>query len=253
MSVSLDNTQGALLIGLVLSTAIFGITCLQVYLYFTEHSAGDGHFLKLFVAFLLALDTLHVALVSLCVYHYTITSFGDFKALGRATWSLNIQVVIGTLMSLLVQCFFARRVYYLSSKRIVVPSLIVILSLGQLLVGGIVYVIHAFGLPLSIAGLSLDLVCDTLIAGSMIFYLLKHRSKFSRTNNAINVLVTYSMNTCLLITLFTLICLVLWLTETVTLIYAPFFFILIRQVSSLFVLSHDDVHNRLLLFHFHVC
>lgn len=28
---------------------VYGITCLQVYLYYTEHSNGDGRFLKSFV------------------------------------------------------------------------------------------------------------------------------------------------------------------------------------------------------------
>ncbi|KAJ7929541.1 hypothetical protein B0H13DRAFT_1963955, partial [Mycena leptocephala] len=65
---------------------LFGVTCLQVYLYFTKHCSGDPVFLKTFVALLMALDTLHLALVSHSFYSTTVTNFGDYVGLGQAPW-----------------------------------------------------------------------------------------------------------------------------------------------------------------------
>ena len=67
-STQLDSILGATYIGIVISAmyvlavnywkpsahfvsigSIFGVTCLQVYLYYTEHSASDGRFLRVFV------------------------------------------------------------------------------------------------------------------------------------------------------------------------------------------------------------
>lgn len=66
--VPLDSSLGAEFIGIIISTvcvaqlslctpkidhrnsSIYGISCLQVYLYYTEHSTRDPKFLKIFVS-----------------------------------------------------------------------------------------------------------------------------------------------------------------------------------------------------------
>ncbi|KAF8148139.1 hypothetical protein K438DRAFT_1472977, partial [Mycena galopus ATCC 62051] len=84
--IPLDNSLGAWLIGLIVSSVLFGVTCLQVYLYFTRHCARDPVFLKTFVALLLALDAFNLALVSHGFYFLTVTNFGDYVVLGAAPW-----------------------------------------------------------------------------------------------------------------------------------------------------------------------
>ena len=69
-----DNVLGAFFIGVVLSSMceatvvalnflpeideiesrLYGVTCLQVYLYFSQHSENDRPFLKYFVSWLLS-------------------------------------------------------------------------------------------------------------------------------------------------------------------------------------------------------
>ncbi|KAF8191651.1 hypothetical protein K438DRAFT_1590964 [Mycena galopus ATCC 62051] len=92
--IPLDKSDflGATLIGLVLSTLVYGITCLQVFLYYTKHSSRDSPFLKAFVCapvlriVFLVLDTVHVALLVSLMYHYSVTNFGDYSTLERSTW-----------------------------------------------------------------------------------------------------------------------------------------------------------------------
>jgi hypothetical protein len=48
-AIPLDSTMGAYLIALIMSSIVYGVTCLQVYIYFTESSPNDTSSLKTFV------------------------------------------------------------------------------------------------------------------------------------------------------------------------------------------------------------
>lgn len=111
--VALDNTLGALLIGVIISAMyvsdqyvidgmkahkvdrIYGMTVLQIYNYFSEYGRIDSKYLQLFVSALWSVfpscttsegseqvcrvfDTLHLALITRALYFYVITNFGDF-------------------------------------------------------------------------------------------------------------------------------------------------------------------------------
>ncbi|EIM84219.1 uncharacterized protein STEHIDRAFT_169981 [Stereum hirsutum FP-91666 SS1] len=242
--IPLDNLLGVAFIGVIISTAIYGITCLQVYHYYTKHCAQDSAFLKSFVAALLVLDSLHVALLATFYYHYTVTNFGDYAVLAEDTWSLLTQVAVGDILTLCVQMFFAFRIYQLSGNRMFIPIVIVLMATIQLALA-IAYIVKGFhvlffsnsaaDIPYTTSALSIDIACDTIITITMIYYLQRNRSSFEKTNRAINLLITYALNTCLLTTLCTLACLISWVTSTNALVYALFYFILVRLYSCSFM------------------
>ncbi|KAE9389648.1 hypothetical protein BT96DRAFT_889999 [Gymnopus androsaceus JB14] len=122
--IPLDSSLGALFIGIILSTAVYGVTCLQAYNYFMHHSFSDRWFLKLFVVVLWVIDTLHVALLATFYYGYTVTNFGDYEFLAKSYWPLTIQVLIGDIITVTIHVFFACRIYLLSGKKLVIPSVI---------------------------------------------------------------------------------------------------------------------------------
>ncbi|KAI0312783.1 hypothetical protein OF83DRAFT_1176314 [Amylostereum chailletii] len=149
----LDSFLGATFIGVVLSTVLFGITCMQLYLYYAERCLGDSRLLKFFVGGLVVIDTFHCAMVSVMFYHYTVSHFANLDTLSKTTWrvlraaggactdqmsfrSFSGQATVGAVASLMVQCFFAHHIYHLSRKIIVVPVIIVLLSIVQLVIGG---------------------------------------------------------------------------------------------------------------------
>ncbi|KAF9059762.1 hypothetical protein BDP27DRAFT_1238142 [Rhodocollybia butyracea] len=84
--VPLDSLLGAAFIGIILSTVIYGVTCLQVYQYFTHHSYKDTTLLKIFVSLFVTIDTFHVALLVTFYYEYTVTNFGDYIFLSKINW-----------------------------------------------------------------------------------------------------------------------------------------------------------------------
>ncbi|KAK7024701.1 hypothetical protein R3P38DRAFT_1049986 [Favolaschia claudopus] len=122
--IPLDNTLGAFLIGVILSSILFGVTCLQTYLYFTMHCSRDHLALKSFAVLLMLMDSVHFGFISHTLYQMVIPNFGNYTALGRPPWSLPASVVLGIAVMTMVQHFYAWRIYRFS-KGIIIPVIAV--------------------------------------------------------------------------------------------------------------------------------
>ncbi|KAJ6613738.1 hypothetical protein B0H10DRAFT_2047340 [Mycena sp. CBHHK59/15] len=242
--IPLDNLLGPWLIGLLISSVIFGITCFQVYLYYTKFCSRDSTFLKIFVGCLLTVEILHLTLLGMSYYEASVTNFGDYVAIFKGPWSLRAQIVVGVFLGTLVQMFYAFRIWTLAHKSPYMPLLIIICSLGALSMS-IVYTIKvsitkAFDntgdvIPFSTSSLSLEVACDALITGAMVYNLWKGHTDYHRTNRALNILIAYTINSGAITTVFAICTLVLFLTSKVTLIYSFFFFILVRLYGCSFM------------------
>ncbi|KAF7356176.1 hypothetical protein MVEN_00948600 [Mycena venus] len=251
------NLLGPWLIGLVMSSIVFGITCLQVYLYYTKFSSRDPIFLKSFVAVLMCLDIVHVTLLTMSYYGATIDNFGDFQQLVIAPWTLQSQILVGVFLSTLVQWFYAYRIWTLANKSIWMPGLIIICSLSQLSFA-IAYMVKALKfpafkdsnvvLPYSTSALSFETACNILISGSMVYLLARNRVGFTKTNRAVNSLIAYMLNSGLLIMIFAISCLATFITSTTTMVYGMFFFIDVRLYGCSFMSilnSRDSLREQL--------
>ncbi|KAH9049430.1 hypothetical protein EDB84DRAFT_1574234 [Lactarius hengduanensis] len=263
--IPLDNVLGVFFLGVVFSSILYGVIWLQVYSYFTQHCKGDRLFLKCFVALLLILDTLQLAFIVHGFYVSGVTNFGDYLADSRPPWSLKVQTLIGVIVTCSVQHFYAWRIYHLSLGQIYAPAFIVVLSLTELGLG-IVYLVRwqvtsqllfPFALllilhssfqypyfdqakvqiPNLVAGLSMQVVCDLTITTSMVYYLLsRHETVVKRANLATTtVLALYCINSGALTLVFAITCFATFVRFTHTLIYAPFFFILVRLYACAFM------------------
>ncbi|KAI9429568.1 hypothetical protein H4582DRAFT_1940482 [Lactarius indigo] len=84
--IPVDNTLGALFIGTILSSIIYGVTWLQVYSYYSGHCSRDRWPLKSFVAFLMLVDTVNLILCIHTTYRFGVTSFGDYRTLSTPSW-----------------------------------------------------------------------------------------------------------------------------------------------------------------------
>ncbi|KAJ7747610.1 hypothetical protein DFH07DRAFT_575439 [Mycena maculata] len=256
--IPVDNFLGIALIGLVLSTIVYGITCLLVFSYYTKYSSRDGLFLKTFVAALMTLDTFHLALLVMFVYHYSVTNFGDYVSLQRSTWTVVVQALVGGIVQVLVEMFFAYRLYNLAGKKIIFLIIIAILCLAKLTTT-IGFTVIGLGLDAfslagklqawSISSLALAIACDTVIAVFLIYYLRKGSYiGFKGTHRAINLLITYALNTCLLTSIFNIVDVIMWIKSDTPMLYALFYFILVRLYSCSFMStlnSRDTVRKEM--------
>jgi len=83
----LDGTLGALQIGAMISSMLYGVTMIQTYIYFHRGNT-DSALSKSVIGFIWILDTLHQIFICHVTYTYTVTRYGDITPLQQQTWSM---------------------------------------------------------------------------------------------------------------------------------------------------------------------
>ncbi|PIL35023.1 hypothetical protein GSI_02810 [Ganoderma sinense ZZ0214-1] len=191
-------------VGLVVSTCVYGITILQAYTYYRNHG-HDSTCMRSFVAFLFVLDTVSMVLTVDGIYEYVVVDFGDPLLLLKIPSSLAFEAAVGFLLGSLTQCFFAQRLWALSERNVPLVSTIVILALCSLGIGMRVSVhlytdnnVFSFG-SLEIRMLmgfanGLSALCDVVIVVALCCYLHSKRTGFKRTDSIIDRLIVYAVN-----------------------------------------------------------
>lgn len=207
---SLNNTLGALFVGLVLSTALFGLTTMQTYIYFVNYPS-DQTLLKWFVGVLWTLDFTHTFLISHAAYHFFILEYRHILGLNQGEWSIIVEVGVTTAVTFLVQCFLAYRLHRLNKGNWFLTGCILLLALGHVGLGTAstvrLFQIGQFSrLPEISNILSSTLIVmavnDTVITASLCYYLHKTQKQAirngSKRHDAVRLLILYTIETGLL-------------------------------------------------------
>ncbi|KAI6139611.1 hypothetical protein EDD17DRAFT_1770505 [Pisolithus thermaeus] len=183
--------------------------------------------MKLVVAAVWIFDTLHVSFVCHMLYYYLIVNYGVPASLEYIIWfaclfilkflsideNLQASVLANSIVSVLVQCFFARKIYYLCRRKLrwLVTAPIILLVLARIGFGietlALMFVNDAVGFASStrfygsVPTASADPLAEVLITVSLcvLLYDSGSRSTFPRTKRLVNTLIIYSVNRCLLI------------------------------------------------------
>ncbi|SJL16918.1 uncharacterized protein ARMOST_20450 [Armillaria ostoyae] len=102
---SIDTTFGACYIGTIIAAILFGISNLQVVIYYKRYP-NDWWVYRYSVALLWVLDTLHVGLSTHALYFYLITMFGDLSGgLENGLWSMKLQLSLNISLVVYVQWY----------------------------------------------------------------------------------------------------------------------------------------------------
>ncbi|KAJ3515202.1 hypothetical protein NLJ89_g1902 [Agrocybe chaxingu] len=218
---ALDNSFGAIFIGMTIAGGLWGITTAQTYWYYTTYPK-DPMGWKLLVAVVWALDTVHQALISSLLYHYLITNYFNPYSLDRL------------LPALLVQCFFLFRIWRLSKGKwylLILPAFFI----GSKFVVGVVWIAKAatrtsitdannryhtlvqYAQGSAMAG-------DILLAGTMVYLLYTSRTGHKHSNSMINKLMLYAINTGAVTSICAILTLMCVLAFPGTYIYGAFYF-----------------------------
>lgn len=234
-----DNTMGVALIGIVIASAFYGVSILQVYYYYTHQQ--DTWYIKTLVGLVMLFETIHQALITHSVYVYLVSYYNQPEMLAQLVWSLLVEVLFNGFTALLVQSFLTMRVWRLSNRRIWLTGLLVILVTGEF---GCVVAFTTLSLqlrtyaelahlkPLSIAVNALAAAGDLLIAASLCIILHQSRTGFQRSDTMIKKLIVYSVNTGLLTSLCAVASLVSIVLAGHTFLYIMFFFCIGRLYSN---------------------
>ncbi|EMD37549.1 hypothetical protein CERSUDRAFT_114186 [Gelatoporia subvermispora B] len=142
---SVDNTVGAVLIGVVVAAVLYGTTTMQTLTYY-ERSPNDPVYIRFAVFVLWLLSTVHQALITQTLWTYAVTEFGRLNQL--ETWcvkyTLQVKLRLRELeqsirgivahipitgaIDCIIRCLFCLSVWRLNDKKLY-PTIPVLLSI----------------------------------------------------------------------------------------------------------------------------
>ncbi|KAH9915857.1 uncharacterized protein B0H18DRAFT_1039824 [Fomitopsis serialis] len=191
----IETTLGYQYIGFTLSIACYGITTVQTYLYYRTYQ-DDSRPLKAFVFVLFLLDTLCSAFVTHALYVMLVANWGNVPALHFFPWTFAAENGLTVLITLLVQCFFATRVWDVSGRKWIPTAIIIITALvafgsGLCLTSKLFMTNYSTAIQSSFFMITASLdqgfasLCDVIITGSLCYYLKSWRSSGTKSTVAV--------------------------------------------------------------------
>ncbi|GAA5997653.1 DUF6534 domain-containing protein [Rhodotorula paludigena] len=221
---ALDSSVGAFLIGTLLSVYLAGATFIQAWNYFVTFVPGDRIALVALVLGLKVIGMVHTGICCHTVYIWCVSHYGDLRALIRCPAPFAWGPLLTGLSAFFVQCFYAWRVYIVSSRRLVAPICICLVAVTQLaFASGTTWMIYVIDRKLSRLneyryGMAIWLVCaaagDLLITTSLIFYLRSAvRGRNARWRPLVSSIIANTLQTNGFTTFVTLVNITLFLAE----------------------------------------
>ncbi|KAI0669101.1 hypothetical protein C8Q78DRAFT_978516 [Trametes maxima] len=173
MGSDLNVTVGALLLGVLVTAVGYGITTLQTYMYMNRFPK-DPWYIRWTVCSIAILDTTHIMLSWHMTYYYLIINFDNRPALDDSA-----------IITVIVHCFYARRVYILGNKNWYLTVIIVRTpsypAFGTSIPVGVALVSCSHYLPAEVGtGLGAGTLADCIITGSLVYFLRGHKSGFNQ-------------------------------------------------------------------------
>ncbi|KAH9903059.1 hypothetical protein C8Q73DRAFT_33699 [Cubamyces lactineus] len=228
-----NDNLGALLIGQMISTFLYGISTLQTYVYLIRFPR-DSPELKIWVLLVWALDSVNVILVCHGLYYWAWGMVGNPPGQGTASHqsfaerSFFVSAVLNLIVAAVVQSFFIKRIHKLcqtSATRVVLPTLLSLLVLAHVGLGAeaTVKVVKSFqstsldslswlAYPAALPYTLLAVLSDAFIAGTLI-QLSRGRTPdldSPRLHTLAMETVTFAVNRCVLVTVAALIRLIVF-------------------------------------------
>ncbi|KZP20566.1 hypothetical protein FIBSPDRAFT_742198 [Athelia psychrophila] len=232
--------MGATLIGVILASALWGVTCVQVWMYYTNYPKDPWH-LKALVAAVFISDTVHEILICHSIYTYLVTNFGNGAELGIIVWSILIEVLFSVSIILRSRSFLALRVWKFSGKNMYITAVVVLLVVGEfisvLYYTGRAYNLKTYAELAALQGPSMTINAlgaagDVVIAVSLCTMLHKSRTGFKRSDTMVKRLMLFTINTGLLTSICAIASLISIAASPNTFIYIAFFFMMGRLYSN---------------------
>jgi len=162
----------------MINWALYGALCVQTYVY-SYNFPDDRWYLKTLAYSVFLLETVQTALTGADIYLWFMAGFGNLERLQKSNFSPIDSPTIDGIISLIVQGFFAYRIWSLNKRALWLCVLIVVLAIVQAIGaawGGIKAMILGSYAVVEVAQylwLITSAVVDVLIAVAMT-YLLRH-------------------------------------------------------------------------------
>ncbi|KAJ6534332.1 hypothetical protein B0H19DRAFT_441516 [Mycena capillaripes] len=240
----LNGSLGAIEIGAVLGTFLFGIETLQTFNYYRDFPK-DSKLLKAAVGLVWVLELGHTVSAWHALYTQTVTFFGQPSFILSPPHSEDMMIIFAGLIYTVVQTFFANRVRVLSGQWYIM-ALACVLGLLRLVAHFCITALLLQYSRISIllewrglvtASLSLDLAVDLLITASLCYCLWNMRSCESRqTRTIVDTLILWAIESTILTSAASVMQIILFMTRT-DLVWTTFFIIQAKLFSNAMLAS----------------
>ncbi|PBK95770.1 hypothetical protein ARMGADRAFT_1010693 [Armillaria gallica] len=238
------KTLGSLLIGLIVSSVIYGITCAQIVRYYQRYRS-DSTRLKLAVGIVWLSETASQVMMIYALYYYLIRNRTNILALVDINWSLVVPFGTNGLAALIIQVIFARQVYIMSSKNMYITGFIYLMSIAQFVLAVVVmtkglhsaYAIYDRFKVLAPPAFAITAANDILIALSLSYFLHTHKSGIARTNGIVNRLIILTINNGALSSILAFAALICLLTAPETMVSIAMNFLLGKAYTNTLLAS----------------
>ncbi|KAI1793342.1 hypothetical protein LXA43DRAFT_1092886 [Ganoderma leucocontextum] len=217
----IKEALGCIVIGMVVSSILYGITILQTFIYYREN-VNDFMRVKVLVGLLCFFDTVATVSITIGAWIFFVEDFSMQATMPvvKGPPALALETGANAFIAALTQLFFAYRLWIFSGKNTVLTGAIVafaLLSLGPGLWTAAFFLDASSLFHLAttkvriIASLAngLSAICDILIALGLCYYLHISRSGFKNSDSIIDRLMLYMIEcgaltalcqTCILVT-----------------------------------------------------
>ncbi|KAH9019687.1 hypothetical protein EDB85DRAFT_552951 [Lactarius pseudohatsudake] len=174
-----------LLFGPVFNWALYGVLCVQIYVY-SYNFPRDRRFLKTLVYFVFLLETIQTALTGADIYYWFVAGFGNVERLRNPHFTPVNVPIIGAVMSVIVQGYFCYRIWVLNKRSSWICWIIAVAAVTQA-AGGIWASIGPLAVAKYVAPRAAvylwaisSALADILIAIAMTLLLRRASGNFSR-------------------------------------------------------------------------
>ncbi|THH28663.1 hypothetical protein EUX98_g5518 [Antrodiella citrinella] len=236
------DTLGATLIGAFLSAGLSGMLTLQIIFYFRIY-AVDFSRNRIMVAILWVLDVVHISMACSATWTYLVTNRSDNAISDYIPWTIAVTVALTAIITFIVHCFFAHRVYSLSGKKLLLASPIVILAFGRLFAAlvstsqmirlkSFEKFVDQYGWVFTV-GLSLSVAVDVIITVSLLIILRRSRTGYgTTTDRIIDIIAVYTVETGMITAVTTVVSLICWVTMPHNLIFLALHFTISKLYAN---------------------
>ncbi|TFK41597.1 hypothetical protein BDQ12DRAFT_390062 [Crucibulum laeve] len=192
------------LFGYLISWALQGILCVQVYTYYLAFP-NDRWQIKVLVYSVFLIEVVQTLFSAHDAWAVLAKGYGDPLAILRINFLWLTIPIVGGIVGCIGQCFFAYRIYVLSGRRIITACIVTLAlcaTAGSLVLGVQIFNISSLASvlerPILVAcGIwnGCGAVCDVIIACFMTYSLYRSNTGFRGTHILINKLIRLTIET----------------------------------------------------------
>ncbi|KAI9445949.1 hypothetical protein H4582DRAFT_2069312 [Lactarius indigo] len=170
------------LFGPLFNWALYGVLCVQIYVY-SCNFPDDKRSVQFLAYFVFLLETVQTALTGADIYHWFVDGFGDVERLAHSHFSSINSPIMRAIISPIVQGYFCYRIWVLNKRLSWICWVITVIAVTQAAAGmwlGVEsYIVGRYAIPKTALWSIPSALADILIAVAMTLLLRSASGKFS--------------------------------------------------------------------------